>query len=38
MNNSSFSDGFDTLIGAFTKQLAFGKEATGADIAFDEYE
>lgn len=38
MNNKSFSDGFDTLIGAYTRQGGFGREATGADIAFDEYE
>lgn len=38
MNNKSFSDGFDTLIGAYTRQGSFGTEATGADIAFDEYE
>lgn len=38
MNNKSFSDGFDTLISAYTRQGSFGTEATGADIAFDEYE
>ena len=38
MNNKGFSDSFDTLIGAYTRQGGFGREATGADIAFDEYE
>lgn len=38
MNLQDFSNGFDTLIGVYTRQTSFGKEATGIDIAFDEYE
>lgn len=38
MNNSGFSDGFDTLVGVYTRQMSFGLEATRTDVAFDEYE
>ena len=38
MNTREFSSSFDTLVGSFTHQAAFGEDISNADYRFDEYE
>ena len=38
MNNTDFSNGFDTLVNSFASKIPFGDQVNKADIAFDEYE
>lgn len=38
MNRINFSEGFDTLVGSFSRTANFGEDVSKADLRFDEFE